>query len=411
MINRTIPISVHVSNKSAARQQYFRERLPISTLYTFAVASLITTIAITATHCGGAQETVKPITSQSAKPATEKAPKAPAEEMPADSRVLAAYATFGDVVTAANNLDQRLLSHSDKKCLLRRPALLQEPWNLDADLAVAVRPLPSTPDDLDKRLEGHPGKVHVMTLWGRVGDDTNAIVLVAFTTTSPQSARLPAVALFLTDRGITVRQSDEASEPNAAPLQLADVGPFLANLASKKEFALYVTANANISLRALYDLLSVLPYPQREVALTVALAPETRLPKPFIPSAKEADIWCPQGLPEPPEEAPQGDIPQIEIMTAMGSMRDKARQCLSVAEGSGAAGGRVVIAMRVDENGNVSKQCLVEDAIQDLALGKCLLSTVGELRFPPPSPKGFVDIHLPLKLSPEGISGQSPICK
>lgn len=357
--------------------------------------------------CASSRESVKPITRE---PVRQPAVKG-SNDLPPNWRNLSSNARFGDLIAAVNHLDQHDLSRSDRKCLLRRLPFSDERIALEADLAVAVRPLPHAPDELDKRLQSESGTVHVITLWDRIGSDTSGIVLVAFTTTTPASARLPAVALFLTNRGIYVRQSDQTSEPNNKPIQLNELAPLLAHIASQKDFALYVTADAQVSLRALYDLLSALPDPQPEIALAVVVAAGTRLPKQSKSSTRDTTVWCSQGLPELKSEIPEGDIPRSDIIAAVGAIHEGAQQCLAEADGSAAAGGRLQVAFRVGVSGNVERQCLIEDEIQNLALAKCILSTVSTLRFPPPNPSGPVDIHLPLRLTSQGINRQKPICK
>jgi hypothetical protein len=98
-------------------------------------------------------------------------------------------------------------------------------WKLAADLAAAVRPLPPAPLDLEKRLRQKPGRVHVLTRWGRVGEQPFDLALVAFTTTTPASARMPAIALLLTEGGVFVRESDRVLDRYAEPFGLEDLGP------------------------------------------------------------------------------------------------------------------------------------------------------------------------------------------
>jgi len=357
--------------------------------------------------CAGPKESVKPI----AREPVGKPPAKSPEDIPVDRRILSIDMRFGDLIDSVNYLDQHGHHHSDKKCLLRRLPFTGERIAFDADLAVAVRPLPDAPGELDKRLQSERGRIHVITLWDRIGIDDSGVVLVAFTTTSPSSARLPAVALFLTDRGIYIRQSDQKAESKGEPIQLNELTPFLANIASKEAFALYVTADAETTLRALSDLLSTLPYPQPEVALAVVLEAGTRLPKQSEPLMRDPAVWCPEGLPELEFDAPQGDIPRSDIIAAIDTMRDEAQQCLAAAEGTAAAGGRLQVAIRIDASGKVEKRCLIEDEIGNLALARCILSTVNKLRFPPPNPSGPLDIHLPLRLTSQGISGQKPFCE
>ncbi|MBN1653018.1 MAG: hypothetical protein JXA30_04505 [Deltaproteobacteria bacterium] len=362
---------------------------------------------LTISACGSSTESSQPLV----RAPLEKQPTEAVESPPFDRRrMLSVDSRFGDLIKTVNSLDRQDLHHSDQRCLLRHSAVTPGNWLLEADLAVAVRPLPEAPAELSRRLESVTGKIHLLTLWGRIGTEVGGIVLVAFTTTSPSSARLPAVALFLTERGVYLRHSDQDAEPTMQLLQLEDVGPSLAKIASQKAFTLYVTADAATPISALYDLLQRLPYPRHEVALAVALAAETRLPAPLA-AETDSEVWCPDGLPLLLEDLPEGDMPRADIVAAIAAIRGKTQACVSSADASAAAGGRVVVAFRVGASGKVENRCLVEDDIKNLALAKCILSTLDELRLPPPNPTGPVDIHLPLRLSPEGISGQRPVCE
>ncbi len=337
----------------------------------------------------------------------------------ADRRDLPAEATFGALVAAANALDQRHDHNSTSQCLLRGSGAPDAAWRLEADLAAAVRPLPEPPENLEELLKNAPGPVHVLSRWGRVGRQPYGPVLVAFTTTTPSSGRLDAVALLLAEAGTFVRQSGspgekdgkEAPLANTTPLPMDALGPMLAKRAAQGPFAIYVTAESGVTLARLRELLWQLPYGKHEVALAVPLAPGTRLPAERSASAGDAHLWCPNGLPEPPEDKVEGELTAQGILQATGPLRKGAQGCLSSAVGPAAAGGRVNLAIRIGADGGTETACLLNAEVRDPGLARCLVQTARSLRFPTPEPRGFVDAHLPLKLEPQGFSPQRPVCE
>lgn len=385
-----------INNQTIRRPQGFL----LSSLVVFALNGLLIV------GCGGPQPASEPPPGQS----IEKPPMEPDEQAAQDPRILTDKTNFGNLVDVVNLLDQHTAHHSETNCFLRKLDTEKPSWRIEADLAVAVRPLPKALNDLSAKLQEEPKPIHVMTRWGRIGEHTDGFVLVAFTTTTPASAKLPAVALFVTAAGVYVRQSEAVLEIQAEPLKLSDIGPFLAKATAQKEFILFITADEALPLGQLHELLFMLPYPKPEVALATVLGPDTRLPQPPKVDDESKKHWCPSGLPELPESEGEGNLPPTEIKASLGPLLEGSQKCLASAVGPSASGGQVLIAFRIGKSGKVESQCLVQDEIKDAALASCLLEAAGDLTFTPPSPSGFVDVHLPLRLTPMGIDQQRPIC-
>jgi hypothetical protein len=53
---------------------------------------------------------------------------------------------------------------------------------------------------------------------------------------------------------------------------------------------------------------------------------------------------------------------------------------------------------------------LLEDEIRDVTLAQCLVDAARQLVFQRPSPAGFVDVSVPLRLTPAALPPQNPIC-
>ena len=147
------------------------------------------------------------------------------------------------------------------------------------------------------------------------------------------------------------------------------------------------------------------------MGLGATLAPGTRLPAP--PSAAEAppEVRCPGGLPPLEADAPIGQLRPDVLVQSLGPLRQGAAICVSTAQGPGAAGGRVVLAMRIGPDGSVTDACAVEDETGDPRLLDCLRRSARAVAFPAPSPPGHLDVQLPLVLAPEASQRQRPVCR
>lgn len=327
------------------------------------------------------------------------------EEEPSalDVRSLAPDATFGELLDAARTLDDRRDQESSAGCLLR-PA-----WRLEADLAVAVRPLPASPDDLDDALEAEPGPVNVLTRWGAFGSGDPAHPSFSAVTSTLPPRREPALVWVVTERGVYARSSREAAR-DVEPVPVAQLAATIPDPESIG--ALFVTAESGTPISRVADVLALVPPALAgRVALAVPLAPGTRLPTP--PREAELDAragLCPNGLPELPADAPSGDLRPDAIVQSLGPLRQGAETCVSSTQGPGALGGRVVLALRIGPDGRVSDACAVEDATNDAVLRECLLRAARATAFPAPEPPGYIDAQLPLTLAPLASQRQRPLC-
>ncbi len=336
-------------------------------------------------------------------PAPVAAPAAPPAPAP-PNRQLAARATYGDLVRAAA---LRVAAHdadSAAGCLL---ATAGKGYSLQADLMPALDPLPDAPTELDDRLQRERGPVRVLTGWGPLGDDGATLALVAFTTLPPSALHAPALSLWLTDEGVYLRSGSAPAGAGDGPLQpRAAIARALA-MPGTADGVLYVTAEAAAPMAELIALLRALPA-ERLVALALALPAGTRLP---ASTAQAAPQDCPGGLPPPPEQSSEGTLDPHAIVAALGPLRAQAEACLRNAQGRARAGGRLVLALRIEADGRAGAACLRDDPIGDPALAACVIAAARGLRFPIPNPPGFVDVHLPLALTPEGPPAQHGVCE
>jgi hypothetical protein len=306
-------------------------------------------------------------------------------------------------VRAARALSQAGQKDSSSGCLLGAGS---SGYRLSADLMPALDEIPEAPVELDVQLQAAQGAVRVLTAWGQLGAASQALVLASFTTLGAQSVRALGVALVATDEGVYLRYSDAPASAADGPLPVQSAIARLLSAAHNESAVLYVTAEAATPLAQLVELLRLLPA-GRPVALALALPAGTHVP--VAGSQANAQV-CADGLPALGEGSPEGALDSREIVAALGPLKQAAQACLENAQGRARAGGRLVLALRIDERGAVRESCAQEDAIGDAVLAACVLASTRDLRFPAPHPAGLVDVLLPLSLVPSSGSPQRPLC-
>jgi hypothetical protein len=220
------------------------------------------------------------------------------------SRALGLTATFGDLVSAARALEDAGAADASVGCLLRGSG----PYRLEADLAVAMRPLPEAPADLDARLES-ARSVRLFSRWGQLGLGGD-LAAAAFTTTAPPRGE-HATAWVLTDRGLWILPVGEGPA-RAGPLALREAGARATGAAARG--LVVVLAEAGVALADLRTVLAALAGTHANVALAVSLAAEVRLPAPTPASASNEGL-CPDGLPE----LADGERGQLSAQAIVGS--------------------------------------------------------------------------------------------
>ncbi len=329
------------------------------------------------------------------------------------ARVLAGDATFGDLVRAAQALEAGGAAASSAGCVLRAPRGPGASYRLDADISVALRPLPAAWEDLDAHLRGRRGPARLLSRWGQTRAEPYALALAAFTGTAPVDPTLPAAAIVLTDAGAWVLGTTREAPAATTPVPLAALAEALRALTPNGAPAqLAVTAEATLPLATLRDALAVLAPLGAPIALAVPLAPDVRLPAEPVVAPEVMDRgFCGSGLPEPAPDATEGDLPASALRAALDPLREAAARCLGQTAGRAASGGRLDLALRVGADGRVAEACAVRDPILDPALRLCVLAAARALRFPLPDPAGFVDLALPLRLAPDAALAQRPLCE
>jgi hypothetical protein len=315
-----------------------------------------------------------------------------------DHRGLSLGASWGELVAAARALDDESAAESDAGCVLRGTG----PYRFEADVAVAIRPLPEAPEDLDARLE-ESGSARLFTRWGQINGE-GELAIVAFTGTPPPSAPRGA-AVVVTDRGLYVRPAGTGEAHGPLPFD-EGVGAARAMVAASPMTV--IAAESGVPLETMRDLLERLPREASpKIALGVTLAPDVRLPDPA--SREDAGRgMCPDGLPD--YDGALGELSPRAIVGALGPLREGAQRCMTTATGPGAAGTRIGLAMRIGEDGRLSEACITEDSASDPALRACILDVARATAFPAPDPPGAVDAVLPMELVPDASLAQALLC-
>lgn len=321
----------------------------------------------------------------------------PIPPTPPGARHLSPRATFADLVRAVGEQDRLRDSDSDAGCLLRRRG---DAFDVSADLAVAIRPLPPVEADLDARMEATPGPVRVLTRYGSYG--SAPVGATALTTTAPAPMEAIATLLVMTDRGVYVRSSGHAARTVAALVPTAALAEI------DEGSAVFVTAEAAVPVDDLARLLARLPRTlDGSIGLAALLPAETQLPAP-APAEASADVPTCEGLPPLGEGDVEGTLPTDRIVAGLAPLRATAEICIGTSSGPGARGGRVVLDLRIGAGGGVVASCVREDPTGDAVLRACLLDATRSLGFD--DPHGTLDVELPLVLTPGLAHRQRALC-
>lgn len=300
----------------------------------------------------------------------------------------------------ARRLDDRGDADSSAGCLIRGSGAVGDGFRLEADVAVAVRPLPDATADVAARHATAPGPVRVLTRWGQRGGD--GLPLVAFTSTPPPGPG-PTAALLIGADGarLIVGERDEA-------IAVGEVGARLA--AGPAPSVVAVTADAGTPLATVRAALAAVGE-RAPVTLAVPLPVDTRLPagEPAVDPELARAGMCEGGLPAAPDARP-GALPRSAIVDALGAFRSRAAECMRLVTGPAAAGGALDVAFRIAGDGSVAHACARRDEAGDPGLRLCVLDAARALSFPAPDPPGVVDVALPVLLAPDQGLLQRPLC-
>jgi hypothetical protein len=169
----------------------------------------------------------------------------------------------------------------------------------------------------------------------------------------------------------------------------------------------YVTAESAITLEQIANVLRSLPN-RFEVALAVVLPKGTRLP---AATERSQELLCPEGLSEPKDDESEGSLDPAALRSVLAPLRDAALKCALSTGGQALQGGRLELGLRIGADGRARELCMVRDAIGELVLRRCVIEAARALKFPAPSPVGFVDVQLPLELALTGPAAQRALCE
>jgi hypothetical protein len=312
------------------------------------------------------------------------------------------HATFADVVDLARNLDATGNAQSQAGCLLATAP--PPPERFTADVLLSMRPLADAPKELAKLLLMAAGPPTVITAWGSTPGELTDVTLAAFTTTTPASARAAPVGVFVTAQGVFLRGAQLPLRARPEALDLGTAGALLSQLPDP--VIVYVSAEAGVPLERLTAALRSLPN-RFEVALAVVLPKGTRLP---APPERSRELLCPDGLPEPQADEPEGSLDPAALRTALEPIKDAALRCALATGGVALQGGRLELALRIGADGKTREVCMQSDAIDEAILRKCIVEAARGIAYPVPSPPGFVDVVLPLQLALTGPPAQRALC-
>lgn len=313
------------------------------------------------------------------------------------SRTFSRATTFAELVGRARSLEASGDGEREARCLV---GATDEALSLNASVVPAIRPLPDAPADLDARL-ARASRVIVLSRWGRAGE--GALAVATFTPAAP-SERF--VVVVLTPSGLYLRATD-----GARPLDrvaYADLSTPFAALAPGE--SVIVTAEAETPVARLEDVLRALAARDVHAALAVVLPEAAPIPGEPEGAARTTDETC-ASLPPLRDDAAMGDLAVGDVRRGAAALADVALACArSTSSFSVARGGRLQLLMRIGPDGGVVDACAQEDTIADDGFRMCIVGAARRLAFTPPSPPGYVDVRLPVRVLPDASSAITPLC-
>lgn len=351
--------------------------------------------------CGGSGEAVTPTPVGPERNETSQGQTEVTTEEVRDPRELPSGATYADLVAAARALDER--SDAEPSTCLLRPAVdgASGP-RLEAEVAVAVRPLPEAAVDVLARVEGR-GPVRGLSRWGQRG--AGRLSALAFTPVG--AARVATAVMFIGREGVRVRQLDgEMPAEHAGLLDHAALPLALQAIAAE---AVWVTADAALPVTQLREWLALADSSANPRSIAFAVLLPDGVPLPDAPSHAGTRGLCPEGLSAATDD---GSMEPADAVAALGPFREGASRCLRMAPAEAAGGGRLDLAFRVGSDGEVAEACARRDSVQSEAVRTCVLDALRGVRFPVPDPPGSTaQIALPVVLHPQTEAAPRTICQ
>jgi len=279
---------------------------------------------------------------------------------------------------------------------------------VDADLAVAVRPLPEASTNLAGRLRATGGAVQVLGRWGRFGPIDAGLNVVAMTSAAPRAADRRALTLFVTHGAVHIRTTGFGL-PFALMEPITNLGEAVLGVIQRlAPDVILVTADASLSLTRVLEVGRAVSDLGIRVGFVVLLPPETRLP-PVGPSEEGSDVGlCTAGLPENPGVA-EGSRDPRALRQSLISVQALAQACMSSVGGGMTPEGVMEVLLRIGPGGAVANACAIQDGLGVPALRVCILERLRSLDFGPAD--GVVDVALPLRLVSQGRSPQQLECR
>lgn len=323
------------------------------------------------------------------------------------SRTLPLGATFGDLVSTVRALEDAGEGDAALECSFR--ALGANQWRVEADLAIAVRPLPEAATNVAARLRSGSGPVQILSRWGRLGPAEANLNLVAMFSGAPWQGDTSAVALFLGSDGITARGAG-VRLPESLSLPMERLTPeHVDALTSLGTGVVLATADSSMGLGAMITALQPLTERGLRVGLGVLLPPNTRLPEVV---GEPADSTT-QGLCGPPlaelAESEIGERDISELRDAIRSLQPGVQGCIARVGGGMRPEGRIGVRLRIAASGQIAESCVTEDQHGVVPLRACVLEQVRGLRFG--AVAGAVDVEFPLRLSRRSVAEATWLCE
>lgn len=288
-----------------------------------------------------------------------------------------------------------------ERCIVRRT---DDGFLLTAELAPVVSPMPPI-DARSTRVLRDSANVRVVSRWGI--DGTAGPYVGTFTHHPPARDGFAIVVALEGERAVV--RSTTADGPRGEGMDREHVVAALAPASGGR--ALVVLApDSDLTVTDVARWLAALDALEAPIALGMVLTTDRDLaPNRTSPPAPDADR-C-DALPSLASEGPVGALTPDVLRASLGPLRDAILRCAALVPTRAVAeGGRLRVGVRIGPAGEANHVCVTDDDVGDDAFRICVADAARHVRWPVPSPAGFVDAYLPLVVAPDRSAEHRGLC-
>lgn len=285
------------------------------------------------------------------------------------------------------------------RCILRRT---DDGYELAAELAPVVSPMPPV-DARSLRVMRDFTGVRLVSRWGI--DGSAGPYVGTFTHHPPPRDGFAIVVGVEGERAIV-----RSTTPDGPHGEALDRDRVLQLLGMAHPGLVVFAPDADLTADAVARWLTAIDALDLPIALGMVLTTDRDLAAARTSPVGHDTDRC-LALPPLASDGPLGSLSADAIRGAMSPMRDAVLQCRTLVPTRAVAeGGRLRLGLRIGPSGEADHVCVTDDGVGDDAFRICVAQAARQVRWPTPSPAGFVDAYLPLVVARDDSSAHRGMC-